>query len=200
MHPTIIIVGQCNDPIVAEFVSILRNKNLDRILIIQNYKDLMEFINNDREGFLIFTLPPETVTDWLNPLHYSLDKWFKIYYYNYFVSTELQVLLNFEFDFILVGEKRKNEFERVLNFLNKHYTKKIPISIFPRRRGVLSSLMRKVLRIIELHDPKNIDLENVAHLVKTPPQVVRKEIKSNLNLNFYEFRKIIGIYYKTKFI
>jgi len=190
MEYKVAIISKKEDPIQEEISSILNKKNAEYFVLTHPSQSGPEYFDN-MFGFLIIALPGKDLQIWLNKLDKDFNKFFKIYYYKNLSTIEPTPNLFPYFDFIVVGEQRKTNLSRLIDFLSENYWKKIPSNWVREKYGKFHPLMQNILFLISISKEENITLDYLSQKLRVDKEDILKEIKQSSGMNFKQFKKII---------
>ncbi len=196
MSPKVIIISKKNEPSLKHLVYALEERHIKCDDFIHSKSELKEFDIANFKGFFIFCLPPSDIRNWLKGLEEKFLNFFKIYSYNYLVEDDIDSSVFLLFDYIIAGEQENGILNRQLEFLKSNYWRKIPISKLGFQRVQGSKLIAKLFHILERTDINLTNLELLSKQLNVSKDIIRVEIKKNLNMHYSELRTTLLQYYQ----
>lgn len=196
MGPRIVIIGHKNEPALINLVHTMEDKYFKCKEFIHSRKELRDFNTSDFKGFFIFCLPPGEIKIWLRGLEEKFLNYFKIYHYDYLIEEDIDSSVFLLFDYIIAGEQENGILHRQLEFLKANYWRKIPISTLGFQRVQGSKLIAKLFKIMERTDINLTNLDQLSRKLNVSKDLIRVEIKKNLNMHYSELRTVLLDYYR----
>ncbi len=103
------------------------------------------------------------------------------------------------FDFAIAGKNHEKELQYLLAYLNINYWKKIPGYVFGKNGRQISDTCRRIINALEIMDIQTANIKKVSTKLDIDTPHIKREIISNLNLNFNDLKETIEAYYYKNF-
>lgn len=181
---------------MEELVCTIEQAGIYSYTHIDNLQKIDSLLKFDFQGFIILASPVERLDRYQKLILEKMNRWFLTYYYNDFVSYDLEKFISSNFDFIIAGDRRKENLETLLKFLYPNYWKKIPLSILKYNNHVITPLIRRILLFIEVSQTDLMSIEYLSRHLYIPEVQIRAEIRKTLDMNYAEFIKKIDRFYQ----
>ena len=199
MNPDVIIISRKDEPSLNHLCRALDDQKIECQTILYSRDELLELDTSDFKGFFIFCLPPKEIKTWLYNLEIKFLNHFKIYSYDSLVADNIDHSLFLMFDYMIAGEQEYNALIRHLQFLKYNYWKKIPITKLGLQSVPGSKIISKLFRLLEQIDINTTNLDQLAKKLHVSHNVLRREIRVHLNLQYTELKFALVKHYQEYF-
>jgi len=199
MNPKVILISKKNEPSLNFLLTILKEHKIECQNIIHSRANLNEIDTVNFKGFFIFCLPPPEIKKWLQNHDDKFLNHFKIYSYNFLIEDNIDNSVFLKFDFINAGEMENGILHKQLAFLKSNYWRKIPLSILGLKKVPDSKLIRKLFNILERTDINITNFDQLSKKLNVSKEILRREIKKNLKIQYPELRSLLLDYYMEYF-
>jgi len=196
MNPQVIIISKKNEPLLNLLLNILGEHEIKCHEIIHSRANLRQIDTTNFKGFLIFCIPPSEVKEWLDDMKKEYLNYFKIYNYNNLVDLDLDSSMFLTFDYIISGKQEYNFLNKHLKFLKSNYWRKIPYTKLGIQELPTSKLIGNLFYILERTDLNFASLNQLSKKLKVSNNVLRREIKKHLNLQYSELKSTLINHYR----
>ena len=199
MKPTIILIGKIVDPTFDRLIDMVRKCEFEKINLIYKQDDLGELKEKDFRGFLIYCLQSEELIKWSGYITNNFPACFKVYFYDSLIEENLKNSILLNFDFAIAGKNHEKDLHGLLAYLKINYWKKIPGYVFSKNGKQISDTCRRIINAFEILDIQFANIKNVSTKLDIDTFHIKREIISNLNMNFSDLKETIKTYYYENF-
>jgi AraC-like DNA-binding protein len=97
---------------------------------------------------------------------------------------------------IVVGEKRKENFQEIVRQLTHNYWKKIPFDSLGLSFDQMTPRLKRVMNYIETHDLKDCTISRLARYLKISQGYFSQEFKKETGMTFRRFMQLLLSHYE----
>jgi len=184
------------ESVKSEFYKYFADHNQIKASIVSNEDELNDILVGKTNWFIIIASKPDKAMENISQIHSRFPHIHLIYYYPKLNIDNFHYSDFIHYSYLLVGDNRIEELNRIFNDLAQSYWKKIPFAKVGIVYDKLSPRLKKVMNYIETHDIKSSSTARLSSYLRISQGYFSQEFKRETGQTFREFMQKLLAHYE----